>query len=273
MTEENYKYRTSQIMLRNNLIGTGNWDIPVIPKFKSTKDDFNDLLLIGFDRTRMEDKKYLNRMIHFFLYDYKFERVWKRPDFDLEKLKQYRAILSPDFSMYLEMNRTMQLYNTFRNRWCGAYWASKGMRVVPTVNWGNEDTFEFCFDGIEKGSTVAVSTYMASEHGNHSDQKEWFMKGYNEMLRRVEPEKVICYNTPFPEMKGDIVFVDYELSSWRYMKTIYHSENDEENNKIYSKKRWSGAIIVPRDTCKGGGSVYGGEWRLSKPEDFRLIGK
>jgi hypothetical protein len=37
------------------------------------------------------------------------------------------------------------------------------------------------------------------------------------MLRRIEPEKIICYNTPFPEMRGDIVYVDYERSSWRYM--------------------------------------------------------
>ena len=119
--------------------------------------------------------------------------------------------------MYLEMAPVIQLYNTFRNRWCGAYWASKGMRVIPTVNWGDESTFDFCFEGIEKGSVVAVSTYMASEHDHRSDQKEWFMAGYNEMLQRIEPEKIICYNMPFPEMQGDIVYVDYERSSWRHM--------------------------------------------------------
>ena len=100
-------------------------------------------------------------MVHFFLYDYRFERVWKNPDSDIEKLSRYRAVLSPDFSMYLEMATVMQLYNVFRNRWCGAYWVSKGIRVVPTVNWGDESTFDFCFEGIEKGSVVAVSTYMA----------------------------------------------------------------------------------------------------------------
>ena len=36
------------------------------------------------------------------------------------------------------------------------------------------------------------------------------------MLKRIEPERIICYNTPFPEMQGNIVFVDYELSSWKY---------------------------------------------------------
>ncbi len=98
--------------------------------------------------------------------------VWKNPDNDIEKLSRYRAVLSPDFSMYLEIAPVMQLYNVFRNRWCGAYWASKGLRVIPTVNWGDESTFDFCFEGIEKGSVVAVSTYMASEHDNRCDQKK-----------------------------------------------------------------------------------------------------
>ena len=92
------------------------------------------------------------------------------------------------------MNKTLQLYNTFRNRWCGAYLASKDIKVIPTVNWGDENTFEFCFDGIPKGSIVAVSTYMVREHNNHADQKDFFMKGYEEMFRRIEPSKIICYS-------------------------------------------------------------------------------
>ena len=148
MTEENYHYRTSWTLLRNQFPGTGKLKIPLIPKFEPRPDDFIDLLLIGFDKTHLEDQNHLDRMVHFFLYDYRFERVWKNPDSDLERLSRYRAVLSPDFSMYLEMAPVIQLYNTFRNRWCGAYWASKGMRVIPTVNWGDESTFDFCFEGI-----------------------------------------------------------------------------------------------------------------------------
>ena len=177
MTEENYNYRTSQKLLRNQFPGKGKLKIPIIPKFQESPGDFDDLLLIGFDKTHLEDQNHLDRMVHFFLYDYRFERVWKHPDNDVEKLSRYRAVLSPDFSMYLEMAPVMQIYNVFRNRWCGAYWASKGLRVIPTVNWGDESTFDFCFEGIEKGSVVAVSTYMATEHDNCCDQKEWFIAG------------------------------------------------------------------------------------------------
>ena len=277
MTEENYNYRTSQTLLRNQFPGKGKLQIPIIPRFQAKEDDFNDLLLIGFDKTHQEDQNHLDRMVHFFLYDYRFERVWKNPDNDIEKLSRYRAVLSPDFSMYLEMAPVMQLYNVFRNRWCGAYWASKGMRVVPTVNWGDESTFDFCFEGIEKGSVVAVSTYMASEHDRRKDQKEWFLAGYNEMLRRIEPEKIICYNTPFPEMQGDIVYVDYERSSWRYMDYERKAapNNDLDCYKIGGAKQDICDTIDVYMIGKGGGSAFGGKWRPSpkKPEDQRFLGK
>ena len=279
MTEENYNYRTSQTLLRNQFPGSGKLQIPIIPKFREKPGDFDDLLLIGFDKTHLEDQTHLDRMVHFFLYDYRFERVWKSPDNDIEKLSRYRAVLSPDFSMYLEMAPVMQLYNVFRNRWCGAYWASKGLRVIPTVNWGDESTFDFCFDGIERGSTVAVSTYMASEHDNRCDQKEWFMAGYNEMLRRIEPERIICYNTPFPEMQGNVVCVDYERSSWKYMN--YERGFQKENLDDF---KVGGTYYAKRDTIepfliggsyipKGGGSACGGEWKPAKSDDERFLGK
>ena len=276
MTEENYNYRTSQALLRNQFPGRGNLKIPIIPKFEAKPGDFDDLLLIGFDKTHLEDNNHLDRMVHFFLYDYRFERVWKNPDNDIEKLSRYRAVLSPDFSMYLEMAPVMQLYNIFRNRWCGAYWASKGLRVIPSVNWGDESTFDFCFQGVEKGSTVAVSTYMASESEHHKDQKEWFMAGYNEMLRQIEPERIICYNTPCPEMTGNIVYVDYDRSSWRYMNyERSYPKDDLDCYKIGSTIRQDYDIMAPYRVGKGGGSANGGDWKPSpnKPGDQRFLGE
>lgn len=279
MTEQNYQYRTSQNLLRNQFDGDGPFQIPIIPKASFSEKEFQELMLIGFDKARADDEKNRDRMVHFFLYDYKFERVWKDAARDLERLKNYRAVLSPDFSMYIEMNPTIQLYNTFRNRWCGAYWSNEGLRVVPTISWGNEKTFEFCFLGVPKGSTVAVSTYMVSEHDNHNDQKDFFMAGYREMLRQIEPERIICYNTPFPEMEGNIVFVDYELSSWKYQGKEY---------KLSPYVKYiSGELPLPENTGivlkqgyvvseeKGMGSVYGGTWRPNpnKPTDQRFLGK
>lgn len=53
MTEENYNYRTSQTLLRNQFPGKGKLQIPIIPRFEAEPRDFDDLLLLGFDKTHL----------------------------------------------------------------------------------------------------------------------------------------------------------------------------------------------------------------------------
>ncbi len=273
MTEENYKYRTNDLFLRNQFNGSGEFDIPIIPKCSFADEELNDLLLIGFDKIKSDEKNF-ERIVHFFLYDYKFENIWNKPNIYVNKLRKYKAVLSPDFSMYLEMNKTIQLYNTFRNRWCGAFLASKGIKVIPTVNWGDESTFDFCFEGIPKGSIVAVSTYMVHEHANHADQKSFFMKGYNEMIKRIEPSKIICYSEPFPEMKGNIIYVDYELSSWKYLnKNTINLLSTAKKGIIIKKTIVQPVNLHMEPLNKGTGSAYGGEWIPKKTDDERFLGE
>ena len=85
------------------------------------------------------------------------------------------------------------------------------------------------------------------------------MAGYNEMLRRIEPEKIICYNTPFPEMQGNIIYVDYERSSWRYMNYERgFQKEDLESFKIGGSFYTNYDTMEPYLIGKGGGSAYGG---------------
>lgn len=76
--------------------------------------------------------------------------------------------------------------------------AKQGLRVIPTVSWGDERSFDFCFDGIEEGSAVLVCTYC------RENCEEDFMLGYNEMMKRIKPSVVLCYDEPFPAMTGNI---------------------------------------------------------------------
>ncbi len=36
-----------------------------------------------------------------------------------------------------------------------------------------------------------------------------FLRGYNAMLERIAPSHIICFGTPFAEMEGNIISVDY----------------------------------------------------------------
>lgn len=140
------------MFLRNQFNSSNLYGIPDIPKAEFTDEDFKDLRLLAFNQTKSDDGLHNERIVHFFLYDYNFENVWKDTEKYVELLSKYKGVLTPDFSMYTEMPYAVQIYNTFRNRWCGAYMASKGIRVISTVAWSDSGSFDFCFKGIPKGS-------------------------------------------------------------------------------------------------------------------------
>lgn len=81
-------------------------------------------------------------------------------------------------------------------------------------------------------------------------------------------------------MQGNIVFVDYELSSWKYQNDEYIPSKYlpyilgekplPKNSGVVIK---SGYVLRNEDYYKGMGSAFGGEWRPSKTEDERLLGK
>lgn len=82
-------------------------------------------------------------------------------------------------------------------------------------------------------------------------------------------------NTPFPEMEGNIVYVDYDRSSWRYMNyERSYGKEDLECYKIGGAIYQEYDIMKPYRIGKGGGSAFGGEWKPSpnKPDDQRLVG-
>lgn len=186
------------MFLRNQFKSVGMFKLPLI---KKQEIGLEDVSLIGYDKINQSND--YKSTVHFFLDDYRFESIYNNPENKIETLKKYNAVLSPDFSMFVEMPIALQLFSTFKNRWVGAYLQEQGITVIPTVRWGDLTSFNFCFDGIEKGCAVAVSTIGVKKEKSH------FMLGYNEMLNRIKPSKIICYGKPFDEMKGDIIEVDY----------------------------------------------------------------
>ena len=200
------EFRTDPLFLRNQFKWQGTFEIPLI---KREKIKLEDVELIGYDKLNENDTE---KIVHFFLDDYKFESVWKDPERHCDRLKKYRAVLSPQFSLYTEMPLALQIYNIFRNRWCGAFLQSKGVKVIPSLSWGAPATFWFCFDGVDKGSVVAVSTVGVRR------EKDLFMQGYRELLKRIEPSAILCYGEPFEEMVGNVIAIDYaktnHLSKW-----------------------------------------------------------
>lgn len=196
--------RNDPLFLRNNFQTTGKWNIPLV---KAQEIVCDNLSLISFSDIRTNDTEYNKRKgVHFFIDDYRFETLFDKPERSFDRLAQYSFLLTPDYSLYADMPLWRQLENVAKNRWVGAYWQSKGLTVVPTISWSTPRSYEFCFEGVEKGGTVAVGMIGCKRN------KIEFMRGFDAMLDSIAPNKIIVLGSPFPEMQGNIIEVDYLAS-------------------------------------------------------------
>ena len=130
----------------------GNWDIPKLKDyvFDIEKWQITGGISIGFNYC----KSYLTKnidcsdiTINCCVDDYQLSRLWNRPNIYIEMLKKFKAVCSPDFSLYTDHPKAVQLFNHYKKHWLGAYWESKGIKVIPTICWSDSSSFEWCFDG------------------------------------------------------------------------------------------------------------------------------
>lgn len=148
----------------------------------------------------------------FFIDDYQFERLWNNPDKYLSLLQRFDCVLTPDFSLYMDMPLPMQQWNEYRRRALGNYWQRNGITVIPTLSWSDKRSYGFCFDGLPKHSTVATST--VGVKGSEYAREIWFA-GMKYALERLQPSCVMLYggnidfdfgNTPIVECETNTAF-------------------------------------------------------------------
>lgn len=162
----------------------GFYQMPIIEKCRSCPTD-----LIGFNyMLTTEPRKGLG--VHFYVDDYQFERVWNDPEMYCEKLAAFDYVLTPDFSLYTDMPMAMKIWNIYRSRLIGQICQDLGARVIPTLSWAEEATFQFCFDGIEPGGVVSVSTIGVKR--DEEATKIW-TRGMDEAIKRLRPSCVLVY--------------------------------------------------------------------------------
>ena len=140
---------------------------------------------------------------HFYEFDYIFDGrdgVWNsliqgnefKRGFNFNKIKNLQGVVSPDYSLYMDMPRCMQIWNIYRSRTVCYYLNKRGMLCIPNVRWTDEESYKFAFDGIEKGCAVSVGTLGCSKN---SYDKQLFIDGFKEMIIKIQPSAVIIYGS------------------------------------------------------------------------------
>lgn len=158
--------------------------------------------VITFSKAMAQNMNDYDQWVVFYEHDKDFERLWNNPKAYVKKLKKFRGVISPDFSLYRNMPLCMQLWNTYRNRALAVWMQDNGIEVIPNIRFNDERTYSFCFDGVEKNSTVAVGT-----HGciKYIEDKEYFKAGLSELVKHLSPKTIIVYGAA-----PDAIFKEYK---------------------------------------------------------------
>ena len=208
-----------------NLNLIGDLEIPYIPKYIGPVPE----KIVNVLRNPSHPEQFF---VHHYLFDYSFDGrngLWYgcledsvREKAYINKMKQYKGIISPDYSVYVDLPFAHQIWNIYRDR-VGCMWLrSLGLNVIFNLRWGDYRTYKIVFHGIEKHSVIAIGS-----HGliKHPENKLIFMNGFKEMIRRVEPSKLVIYGPFTEEMRGlcdksniDVVHFESEQSEARKEK-------------------------------------------------------
>lgn len=214
--EKNYDVFNS--FLVSNAEYDGNMEIP---RIRTSKEVPNKI--VTFSKAMSQKWNDFDYWVVFYEHDQKFEKLWKNPKKYLNKLKKFRGVISPDFSLYRNMPLCMQVWNTYRGRALASWFQENGIEVIPNVRFGDERTYSFCFDGIEKNKTVSVGT-----HGciKKKEDKVFFKVGLAQMVHKLSPETIIVYGRvpdsifkPYKDIGIKIIAFESEFSKSRKQVT------------------------------------------------------
>lgn len=216
----------------------GDYDMVVTGNF----DDISDIDYLALYSDTAEYSKTANTAVCFYQYDHVFDGIHglynsivykddERLSKFRERFKDVKWIVAPDYSLFGDFPNAVQIYNVYRSRVCAAWLsANTGARVIPNVRWSFPFTFDYCFDGIMKGSNVAVGL-LGLVKGN--DNRAMFLEGFKRMVDAVQPKAILVYG--------------------------FVTESNIENLLGYAMERGV-RIVIPHskiDRYKGEDAVYG----------------
>lgn len=140
---------------------------------------------------------HINAFIHFYIDDSKFDgkrnSIWLYPKNALEIIKHFDGIITPDFSTNQDFPEPVKIIATYRMRTFG-YWILKnGIQVINNVRWGTEETWEYCFAGVDTHSIIAIGAVASGLR--KSENKELFFDGFSKMLDVLNPTTIIVYGS------------------------------------------------------------------------------
>lgn len=176
----------------------GDYDMPVVGNF----DDIGVIDYIALYSETSDYNKTENTCLAFYQYDHVFDGIHglynsiiyqdeERLNKFRERFKGVKYIVAPDYSLFGDFPNALQIFNIYKSRVCMCWLiANTKAKIIPNVRWTFPFTFEYCFDGIMKGSNIAIGVLGQIRN---KENKKMFLDGLKVAIDRIEPKRILVY--------------------------------------------------------------------------------
>lgn len=195
------KRRVLNIQWHNNYPVEGKEDMPLLKSYNGPLPEH----LVSFSE---RSKGLYSCGLHCYEYDYKIDPAWNNPSKVVPCLQNYHTVLGPDYSIFVDQPRAINVWNVFRNRWISSYWQANHIKVIPSASWGNVNSFEYCFDGLPEDSVIAIGHIVKGSDRNY---KKLYRLGVEALVDKKSPSTILVYGSPLDFDPG-VKVVTYEGS-------------------------------------------------------------
>jgi len=193
----------------------GKYQIPQMPicRLRSLPED-----TVDFEGSLGKNLRGHNKLnVHFYIDDYKYEKVWNQPDKYIDHLRCFNSVCAPDFSVSPKMPFPICLYNKYRNHAVAWYYYLRGVNIVPAVGIYGSEFFDWCFDGYPKDSIVSVCS---NGRLRNKESRAEFIEGFKVMCDRINPSRVLFIGIVPDEMDFDVPVTFFETRTQKLNKGL-----------------------------------------------------
>ena len=178
-------------------------DIPICPttatSMPSQLISYSEAKTLHHKKLKAGYKDYhCDAFIHFYEDDQKFDgkrsSIWLYPQKALDVISHFAGVIAPDFSTNADFPDPLKRWNFYRMNAFGYWIGSLGIPVIVNVRWGTEETWSYCFDGIQHHSMIAIGTVASGIH--KVENRVLFETGLYHMVEVLHPHTILVYGSP-----------------------------------------------------------------------------
>lgn len=103
--------------------------------------------------------------------------------------------------------------------------------MIPCIVWGDERSYDFCFDGLPQGGTVAVSSLgVKKDPAWNGKTGTLFYDGWNQMMKRLNPETILYYGGHMEGLTGNIIEIPPKYMQWEQYRGKKRNKGAHDGN-------------------------------------------